>query len=112
MKKRLSHLDKHSQEAFFALRKALIIVGRSLRDLSPAHVSVKHYFELTDSRPIHHGPRRMARKHNEFIRMELDNLLDAGIFVSTSSLCSFLVVIASKKNGNLRLCFRNASLAC
>lgn len=104
LKKKLSLLDEFSQQTLFALFQTWNIVAWPLRDLSPAHVPVKHFLELTDSLPTHQRPHRMASKHNGIIRKELDDLLDAGIIVLASPTWSFPVVIASKKNRNLRFC--------
>lgn len=46
----------------------------------------------------------MAPKHNQFIRQELNNLLDAGIIFAASSASSLSDFIASKKDGGARFC--------
>lgn len=97
LKKKLSHLDDYSE-------KTSNIVAWSLRDLRSAHVAINHYLELKDSRRIYHRPRRMAPKHNAFMGMELDSLLDAGIIVLMSAYWSFPVVIASEKDGKFSFC--------
>ena len=67
------------QERFFRLpqnfREELVVmlqntdcIAWTLKDLSPSDVPVKHYFELTDDTSIHHRKRRMAPKHNDFVR--------------------------------------------
>lgn len=104
LKKKLRYLDEHSEKILCALLKTSKIVAWSLQNLSPAHFLVKHYFGLTDSRCIHHRPRRMAPGHNEFIWKELDSLLEADIMVPASALWSFSAVIASKKDGNFGFC--------
>lgn len=104
LKKKLSNLDEYFQEILFGLFGTLPIGTWSLRKLCLAYIPVKHYFELTENRPIHLRPLRMAVKHNEFIWKKLDTLLDAGITVPGSAPGSFSVVIASKEDENLRVC--------
>lgn len=54
VRKKLSHLDEHAQHTLFPLLKTSSTVAWSLRSSFSAHVSVKYYFELTDSRSIPH----------------------------------------------------------
>lgn len=54
VKKKLSHLCGYYQETSLALLKTSTVVTWSLWKLPPAHVPVKHNFELTDSRHNHH----------------------------------------------------------
>ena len=110
LSQKVKHLDEMMQTEVLSMLNESHCIAWSLRDLSPADVPVKHHFELNDNAPIHHRSRRMAPKHNEFIRKELDNLLDAGIIVPVSSAWSFPVVIASKKDGTPRFCVDYRSL--
>ena len=107
---KVSHLNEESGDRISGILRDNNIVAWSLQDLCPADVPVRHYFELTDYTPIHHRAHRLAPKHNEFVRKELDNLLDAGIIVPASSAWSFPIVIASKKDGSLRFCVDYRSL--
>ena len=101
---KVSHLDEKIQGLIIDLLKSTTNIAWSLRDLCPADVPVKHHFELSDNNPLYHRARRMSPRHNDFIRKELDNLLDAGIITPASSAWSFPVVIATKKDGTLRFC--------
>lgn len=104
LRRKLTHLE--SEEAIKISRTMLQtnVIASSLLDLGPADVPVQHEFELTDDRPIYHTARRMAPKHNEIVRKELDGMLKAKIVTPEVSAWSFPVVIATKKDGKPRFC--------
>lgn len=104
------NLENTTQRKVASMLKGPNSIAWSLKDFSPADVRVKHHFELKENVPIHSRPRRMVPKHNEFIKKELDNLLDAGIIVPSSCAWFFPVVIASKKDGTPRICVNYRSL--
>ena len=97
-------LTEQEQREVTSMLLELDTVAWDIKDLRPSDVPVSHSFELTDETPIHLRSRRLSPKHNEFVRKELDDLLDAGIIVPTSSAWSFPIVIASKNDGKSRFC--------
>lgn len=50
------------------------IVARALHKFRP-HVPIQHFFELTDSCPVHQKGRRFAPQRNETVKRERDGML-------------------------------------
>lgn len=101
---KIKHLDRRTRSK---LKKMLLgrgLIARSLHDLRPSKVPIKHSFELNNYEPIYHKPRRMAPKHNVLVKEEVEKMLRAGIIRPISSAWSFPVVIATKKDGKPRFC--------
>ena len=97
-------------ESISSTLRDLGVVARTSDELRPADVPVKHYFELNDPTPIHNSSRRLAPRHNELVREELDKMLEAGIITPATSAWSFPIVIVSKKDGKPRFCVDYRSL--
>lgn len=83
----------------FVRKKAVM---RSLKDLRPANVAVRHCFELKDENAVHSPAHRMPPKHHQLVRVEIKKMLEAGIITPVSSAWSFTGVIWTKKDGQLR----------
>lgn len=101
---KLSHLPAREAAEILDALMTSKVVASSLNDLGPVNVPVEHSFQLTDNNPVYHRGRRMAPKHNELVRDELQKMLRAGIVTSATSAWSFSVVIATKKDGKPRFC--------
>lgn len=86
-----------------ALRDAAVVAW-SMEELRPASVPITNGFELKDATLIYHQARRIAPKHYEIVRNEIENMLRAGIITPTASHWPFPVFIAQKKDGKPRLC--------
>lgn len=56
-----------------------------LDDLDAAYVPMRHSFELTEQKPIHHRSRRTAPRQYEVIEAEVGKILDTFINVLASS---------------------------
>ena len=104
IEEKLVHLSPSDRRVISESLKDYGIVAWSFHDLRKADVPVKHSFELEDDTPVYHQPRRLSPKHNEVVRSEIDRMLEAGIITPASSAWSFLVVIATKKDGKPRFC--------
>lgn len=81
---KLSHLPEQDRKRMFKMLTNSNAIATSLYDLTPSTVPYEHSFELMDDTPVYHRARRMAPKHNELVRKELDMMLKAGII---SPLC-------------------------
>ena len=101
---KLRHLAFKTMESILSSIQNSGIVAWSLDDLRPADVPVSHSFELEDPRPITHTARRLPPRHNEMVREELRQMLEAGIITSSISARPFHIVIASKKDGKPKFC--------
>ena len=104
LRTKLLRLPEAEQAEIVGMLRDLNVVAWSFDDLRPAEVNVKHFFELTDNTPIHHPVCRLAPKHSDFVRKELNTMLNAGIITPASSAWSFPVEIATKKDGKPRFC--------
>jgi hypothetical protein len=77
---------------------------------------IQHVIPLKEeTKPFRQNLRQMNPKLSHLVQQELQTMLEAGIIAQTrhSSWCSNLIV-ARKKNGNIRLCidFMNLIIAC
>lgn len=61
-------------------------MAAALYELRPADVKVKHSFELKNERSIHHSVRRLAQKHSDLVREELNKMLKAEDLTSSASI--------------------------
>lgn len=68
IRKKIFNFNEGPQKKLLSKLKDSNTTTWSLQDLSHAEVPVKHYFELTDFRPIQHRSRKMKPRHNKFIR--------------------------------------------
>lgn len=111
----LGHIPEKGRENILrALYEEGSIVVWNLEDLRPSDVPYKHEFKLSAEKPIsyvlgQHTPqreglsfrlRRMPAKHNEIVKEELQDMLQARIIKHTSSPWSFPVVI--ERNNDCR----------
>ncbi|XP_076850337.1 uncharacterized protein LOC143500204 [Brachyhypopomus gauderio] len=65
---------------------------------------VEHNIRLSDPRPFRERSRRIAYADIEDVRKHLQDLLAAGIIKESRSPYASPIVIARKKNGNIRMC--------
>ncbi|XP_037833479.1 uncharacterized protein LOC119617377 [Kryptolebias marmoratus] len=65
---------------------------------------VEHNIRLTDPRPFRERSRRLAPADIEDVRKHLRELLDAGVIQESRSPYASPIVVARKKNGNVRMC--------
>lgn len=65
---------------------------------------VEHHIRLTDQRPFRERSRRLAPADIEDVRSHLQDLMKAGIIKESRSPYASPIVVARKKNGNVRLC--------
>ena len=65
---------------------------------------VEHNICLTDPRPFRERSRRLAPADIEDVRKHLQELLDAGVIKESRSPYASPIVVARKKNGNVRMC--------
>ncbi|KAL1259510.1 hypothetical protein QQF64_010087 [Cirrhinus molitorella] len=65
---------------------------------------VEHNIRLTDPRPFRERSRRLAPADIEDVRKHLQELLDAGVIKESRSPYASPIVVARKKNGNVRMC--------
>ena len=64
-----------------------------------------HHIELLpNTQPIHSAPYHLHPEKREFLRKELDNLLQQGIIEESKSLWASPIVMVPKSDGTLRLC--------
>lgn len=82
--------------------RAMKICAWSFDNLQAAEVLVRHHFELTDTKYIHHNARKFLPQDNQIIREKIENLLKSGITKPASSSWPFLVVITTKKDRKSR----------
>ena len=104
LESKFEHFAKDEADVLKRIVSSSGTVAWSIKDLRPADVPVRHHFDLTDNTPIHHRARRLAPKHNDYVRKEIDDMLEAGIIVPATTARSFPVVIAAKKDGKPRFC--------
>lgn len=104
LRKRLAHIQEETKEKIEKVFLNNDVSGSSLYDLRTSSVPYRHHFELTDETPVYHAARRMAPKHNDVVKQEVDIMLKAGIITPASSAWSFPVVIETKKDGTPRFC--------
>lgn len=100
---KLRHLPQDKANDLSQLILELKDVALLLQDLRTALVPVEHLFELSDDTPIYYRCSRIPPKPNGIIKKELGMMLEAGSITPDSSAWSFLVVIATKKDGKPRL---------
>lgn len=75
IKTKLSHM---SGSIARQIKNALFVSNFNpyyLHDLSSANLSARHLFELTDDEPVYHQERRVASRHTQIIREELNMVL-------------------------------------
>lgn len=65
---------------------------------------VEHHIRLSDTRPFRERSRRIAPADIDDVRRHLQELLAAGIIKESRSPYASPIVIARKKNGNIRMC--------
>lgn len=65
---------------------------------------VKHHIRLRDDTPFRERSRRIAPADVEDVRRHLKNLMTAGIIKESRSPYASPIVIARKKNGDVRMC--------
>ena len=68
------------------------------------NLTVHHIKLLPNTRPIRCTPYRLHPKKHEFLRKELDNLLQLGIIDESDGPWASLIVIVPKSDGTLQLC--------
>lgn len=93
------HLIIKTSEKMIGLLFGHGIIAWDIWDLISADVSVSHSFQLPNSEPISHLPRRPKPKWNEIIRENVNSIREGGIILPMSSFWSFPVVVAQKKEG-------------
>ena len=76
-------------------------VAKSYKDLSGCNVS-KHKIELTDEAPVFHNPFRMSEYEREELKIEINELLDAGIIRPSKSEWSARAFFVAKKGTKKR----------
>lgn len=101
LRARLAHLYDEKWGRIFSSFKESDIVEWTLEDLQPADVTIKHLFDFNDTEPIDMPARRMSPRHNDFVHKELDNMLDVGVIIGTTSPWKFHLMISTKKYGSL-----------
>src|SRR5436190_1700847 len=74
-----------------------------MEELSQTDVR-EHVIITEDVYPIKGNAYRTAPKENEFIKSEIEEMLQQDLIQQSTSLWSFPVVIVKKKNGKLRFC--------
>lgn len=65
---------------------------------------VEHRIRLSDSRPFRERSRRLAPADIDDVRRHIQDLLAAGIIKESRSPYASPIVVARKKNGNVRMC--------
>ena len=104
LREKIEHIHEIRQKILVFMMWKTGTIAWKLQDLRPSSVPVKHYFELTDSTPIYHRPRRMSPRHQRVVQEEIQKMLEAGIIKPSAACWSFPVVIAQKKDGKPRFC--------
>src|SRR6266487_3209359 len=79
------------------------LFARSMEELSQTNVG-EHVIITEDVYPIKRNAYRTAPKENEFIKSEIEEMLQQDLIQHSTSPWSFPVVIVKKKNGKLRFC--------
>ena len=74
-----------------------------MEELSQTNVG-EHVIITEDVHPIKRNAYRTAPKENEFIKSEIDEMLEQDLIQPSTSPWSFPVVIVKKKNGKFRFC--------
>lgn len=82
---RVRHLEINTSEEIVCPLFEHDIIAWDILDLGPADVPIFHSFQLMNQEPIFHRPRRQPLKWNEVIKENVDNMLEGGIIVPTSS---------------------------
>lgn len=100
-----SHLECCEQKE---IRKALFaggsIIAWRFDELRPSSVPYIHTFQISDQKPICLRARRMAAKHNEVGRNEINCMVDSHLIKPTKSPWGFPVLIAAKQYDTQRFC--------
>ena len=72
-------------------------------ELTQTHI-VEHEIKTNDAEPIKQRPYRIAPSENQFVKNELDAMLDKGIIRESTSPWASPIVIVPKKNNKKRIC--------
>lgn len=67
---------------------------------------IEHNIRLSDPRPFRERSRRLAPADIEDVHKHLQDLLDAGVIKESKSPYASPIMVAQKKNGNVRMCYR------
>ena len=79
------------------------LFAKTMADLRQTDIG-EHVIITENVPPIKRSAYRAAPKENEFIKSEIDEMLQQGLVQPSKSPWSFPVVIVKKKNGKLRFC--------
>ena len=79
------------------------LFAQSLADLEQSNVK-EHVIITEDVPPIKKRAYKTAPKENDFIKNEIDEMLEQDLIQPSTSPWSFPVVVVKKKNGKFRFC--------
>ena len=79
------------------------LFAQSLADLEQSNVE-EHVIITEDVPPIKKWAYKTAPKENDFIKNEIDEMLEQDLIQPSTSPWSFPVVVVKKKNGKFRFC--------
>lgn len=103
------HLLKEYTSSHQNILIEFMMVTTSLKVLRPSSMPFQHTFDPNVTF-IYHYVRRTPQRRIEIAQMKTKNMSKAGIIVPASPKRSFLVVVATKKETNLRFCVAYLSL--
>ena len=79
------------------------LFATEITDLGSTNI-VEHTIYTPNTNPVKHNLRRYGLEQNEFMKEEIQKMLEAGIIRPTQSPWNSPPVIVAKKNGKLRFC--------
>src|ERR1044071_3973262 len=94
--------DQHYQ-LHDLLTNNIDLFAQSLADLEQSNVE-EHVIITEDVPPIKKRAYKTAPKENDFIKNEIDEMLEQDLIQPSTSPWSFPVVVVKKKNGKFRFC--------
>ena len=74
-----------------------------MKELAKTNI-IQHTIHLLNSTPIAQGCRPMDQRDRNWLKKELDELLEKGIIRESMSPWATLIVIVEKKDGSRRMC--------
>ena len=91
---------KNSQNTKLALQNLLqefdLIISKNSNNIGQTDLVEMHIATRSDATPIAAFPYALALKHHDFLKQEIQNLLDAGIICKSMSLWVNPIVVVKK----------------
>ena len=100
-KLKLIHKSKLILKNYLKQTKILLL---KMRDILAQLLSSKMSIDTEDHPPIAKTPYTLAIKHHEWVKEEIDKLLEAGVIRENHSSWSAPIVVVPKGDGGKRMC--------